>query len=301
MGSNYWNLIAKHLTGEISSEEKNKLLKWSDSDPDNAELLKKAEKLWELSGQHNFEFSPNKKQDWLELKDKILAESPEFRTPTQNRNGVKWFRIAAAMVLLFGVSFILKLVVQQDVVPEQVVYSEPIIYSTPVVYICVETTDSTNVFYLPDSTKIWLNKNSRLLYPEEFSGALRDVELTGEAFFEVVRDTVKPFIVYAGSMQIKVLGTSFNIKAYDEGDEVEVIVIEGKIEFSSRYRRDAKKVVLVIDEKATYKKKENTYTKEKYEGKGFKWRLKDIGKEINQFIRRISKKLKGSKKKKNKK
>lgn len=299
MNLNYWNLIAKHLTGEISSEEKKELLKWTDKSPSNAELLEKAEKLWELSGTYNFEFKPDRKKGWEELKAKIMAESADVRAPVQNRR--KWFRVAAAVLFLVGVGSILKTVFEEDMLSKPAVYSEPIVYSKPIVYICVETTDSTNVFYLPDSTKIWLNKNSRLLYPEKFAGELRDVNLYGEAFFEVVSDTANPFIVYAGNTQIKVLGTSFNVKAYEDEDEVEVIVVEGRVEFSSTYEKGKKKVNLKVNEKATYKKKESIYIKEKYESKGLKLRLKGIGKNVKKFIRRISKKLKRNKKKNNKK
>ncbi len=295
MNLNHWNLITKHLTGEISSEEKNELLKWTDKSPVNAGLLKKAEKLWELSGEYNVEFKPDKKKGWEELKARIMAESADVRVPVQNR--FKWIRVAAAVLLIVGTSFVLKMVFEGAFMPESAVYQKPTVYSKPIVYICVETTDSTNVFYLPDSTKIWLNKNSSLLYPEKFVGELRDVNLNGEAFFEVVSDTANPFIVYAGNMQIKVLGTSFNVKAYEDEDEVEVIVVEGKVEFSSAYERGGKKVNLEADEKATYKKKKSIYIKEKYKSEGFKLRLKGIGKKVKRFIRRISKKLTRNKKK----
>ena len=307
MDSNSWSLIAKHLTGEISSDEKIELLKWANKSPDNAELLKKAERLWELSGKFNFALKLDKERDWAALKDRILAESTQEHAPVQNQNRYRWVKIAASLILLMGVGFILRTFLEEDVMSdladqsEIITYSEPILYSVPIVYICVETTDSTNMFYLPDSTSVWLNKNSSLLYPEKFTGEVRDVQLVGEAFFKVVRDSLNPFIVGAGNTQIKVLGTSFNVRAYEEDNEVEVIVVEGKVEFSSLYRQVEKKVILEGDEKATYQKKEQTYTKEKYEARGFKWRLRDIGHDVNQFIRTISKRLRGNKKRKRQK
>ena len=301
MELNYWNLIAKHVTGELSLEEKQELLSWAEKDIGNAELLKKAERVWELSGDYNFEFSPDKRQDWEEFKDKILAASSEASESIENQVRFKWFGIAASVLLLVGVGFIFKTILTEDEVLEPIVYSEPIIYSDPVVYICVEATDSTNVFYLPDSTRIWLNKNSSLLYPEKFIGAIRNVKLTGEAFFEVVSDTTHPFIVYAGNTQVKVLGTSFNIKAYQDQNEVEVIVVEGRVEFSARFQPHGKKVIVEVDEKAIYNRREKVYIKEQFENKSVKWRLKDIGNDINRFIRTISKKLGGGKKKSKKK
>ena len=135
MELNYWNLIAKHLTGEISSDEKKKLLSWAEKDAGNAEVLKKAERLWELSGDYHLEFSLDKKKDWEEFKDKILAESTEATGSIQNQVGFKWFRIAAAVLLIVGVGFVFKTVLKEDVVSGPPVYSEPIVYSNPVVYI----------------------------------------------------------------------------------------------------------------------------------------------------------------------
>ena len=65
-------------------------------------------------------------------------------------------------------------------------------------------------FTLPDGTKVWLNGESRLKYNAEFSGRTRDVALTGEAFFEVRKDTLRPFRVSMNDLQVEVLGTSFD-------------------------------------------------------------------------------------------
>jgi len=299
MKKKYWDLIVKHCTEETSPTEEKELNEWIKESETNGEMFKKAEKLLRLSEGLFETYAPDTAKEWEKLSVKIEVEAKETRVINlwqRHRRGV-----AAAVLLLVGIGFVLKTVLEENMVPEPAVYSKSIVYSEPIVYICVETTDSTNVFYLPDSTKIWLNKNSRLLYPEKFVGEVRDVSLSGEAFFEVVGDTANPFIVYAGNTQIKVLGTSFNVKAYGDEDEVEVIVVVGKVEFSSRYEKEGKKVILEVDEKAIYKKKERTYIKEKYEDKGFKWRLKDIGKDIKRFIRSISKKLKRNKKKNKKK
>lgn len=84
---------------------------------------------------------------------------------------------------------------------------------------------------LPDGTKVWLSNGSRLLYPEKFVGASRNVELEGEGFFEVTHDKNNPFIVNVGKHRIKVLGTKFAVVAYPDEDNVKAELISGKIQF----------------------------------------------------------------------
>lgn len=87
-------------------------------------------------------------------------------------------------------------------------------------------------YELPDGTQIWLAAGSTLTYPEQFSGERRDVELTGEAFFDVERDEQHPFTIRTGDMETRVLGTSFKITVF-AGQEQEVAVATGKVSVSS--------------------------------------------------------------------
>ncbi len=85
---------------------------------------------------------------------------------------------------------------------------------------------------LPDSSMVWLNANSRLRYPEKFSGGTRPLMLEGEAFFQVVPNLDKPFIVTTAQVHTQVLGTSFNVNAYDDEHPI-VTVAEGKVKVYS--------------------------------------------------------------------
>jgi transmembrane sensor len=83
---------------------------------------------------------------------------------------------------------------------------------------------------LSDGTSVWLNALSSLKFPVEFSGSFRNVELAGEAYFDVVKNKEKPFIVEtARSLSVKVLGTHFNIKAYPDDKSIDVTLLEGSI------------------------------------------------------------------------
>lgn len=86
---------------------------------------------------------------------------------------------------------------------------------------------------LSDGSKVWLNADSRLVYPSVFPGDSRIVYLTGEAYFEVKTDAERPFIVHTGQQEIKVLGTEFNVKAYLDESESTTTLIRGKVQVNS--------------------------------------------------------------------
>jgi len=82
---------------------------------------------------------------------------------------------------------------------------------------------------LTDGTKVWLNSDTKIKYPGNFSKNQRDVYLDGEAFFEVSKNAHQPFVVHTSQVNVKVLGTKFNVKAYADESEIETSLFEGKI------------------------------------------------------------------------
>lgn len=85
---------------------------------------------------------------------------------------------------------------------------------------------------LPDGTQVWLNSSSSLSYPTEFTGNSRTVKLTGEAYFEVAKNKDKPFYVEMNNVQVKVLGTHFNISAYADDKDLTTTLLEGSVQIS---------------------------------------------------------------------
>jgi len=86
---------------------------------------------------------------------------------------------------------------------------------------------------LPDGTKVWLNASSSLSFPTYFSGLERRVQLKGEAYFEVAKNAHMPFKVDVKGMTVKVLGTHFNVMAYDDEQEINTTLLEGSVELSN--------------------------------------------------------------------
>lgn len=101
---------------------------------------------------------------------------------------------------------------------------------------------------LPDGTKVWLNQSSVLKYPRAFEGKERHVYLDGEAYFEVARNHEKPFMVKSPAMDVRVLGTSFNIKCRPDNSFAETTLIEGEVEVKDK--SDKGRITLLPGQKA---------------------------------------------------
>jgi ferric-dicitrate binding protein FerR (iron transport regulator) len=93
---------------------------------------------------------------------------------------------------------------------------------------------------LPDGTQVWLNADSRITYNEEFQGKIREVNLTGEAYFDVVRDEDRPFVIHTEVIDIKVLGTAFNVRSYSDEENTETSLIHGSVEVTLRNHPEKK-------------------------------------------------------------
>jgi ferric-dicitrate binding protein FerR (iron transport regulator) len=101
---------------------------------------------------------------------------------------------------------------------------------------------------LSDGTKVWLNASTTMRYPVSFDDETREVELTGEAYFEVHPDAEKPFIVKTNSVKVEVLGTHFNVKAYPDDALSQTTLSQGKVKVTS----EDKELVLLPDQQANY-------------------------------------------------
>lgn len=103
---------------------------------------------------------------------------------------------------------------------------------------------------LPDSSIVWLNAGSHLHYADNFIQKNREVYVTGEAYFDIKHDAGHPFLVHAGNVIIKVLGTAFNVEAYPDENKIETTLIQGKVQVQIAGNPD-KKIVLTPHEKLT--------------------------------------------------
>jgi ferric-dicitrate binding protein FerR (iron transport regulator) len=104
---------------------------------------------------------------------------------------------------------------------------------------------------LPDGSKVWLNAGSKLYYENDFTGSTREVRLEGEAYFDIVKKEDRPFIVHTSGIDIKVLGTAFNVKSYPEDKTVETTLFRGSVKVFRHTETEAAAVHLKPNEKLT--------------------------------------------------
>lgn len=122
----------------------------------------------------------------------------------------------------------------------------------------ISTLAEVRTIRLPDGTEVTLNHFSSLTYPERFRQANRQVSLNGEAYFEVTKDSQRPFMVQAEAISVQVLGTHFNVEAYRNDPEVKTTLFEGSVAVSNADTR----IVLRPNESAIYNKEKRRLTLE---------------------------------------
>jgi ferric-dicitrate binding protein FerR (iron transport regulator) len=241
-------LAGLKLSGEASEAELKELELLLSSDAGAKERYQLLQKFWEHHDVANpavVEESLQKVLRNLELPAaSSVIETDEFKI----RSGrfIPWMRAAAAVILLVaGFFFINRNTAKKE---------EPIAAVASV----VEKHNSKGVkstIELSDGSKIWLNADSKIEYPEVFAGNTREITLHGEAFFEVAKNPLKPFIIHLDKGTIRVLGTSFNVRAYDDEKYVTTSVATGKVAFIPKYKSKAKKqdtLFITPDNKVSY-------------------------------------------------
>ena len=105
-------------------------------------------------------------------------------------------------------------------------------------YIVATTAGQRAQFVLPDGSKVWLNASTQLAYKTSLWSRERQVNLTGEAYFEVAKDAKKPFVVQAGEIDVEVLGTCFDLDSYSSGEFVETALLNGSVKISGKALKD---------------------------------------------------------------
>ena len=226
-----WELIAKYLAGEASENELDKIYNWGKENPDQAKELGLMSEAWTLSGNEKILYKINEKSAWekissrIDNKEKKSLERKNLRILTS-----RFARMAAGFILLAAIAAGLYMITGK-------LHS-----SSGLMTISNEEVNPVTIS-LSDGSEISLNKGTRLEYPEKFIGNLREVKLTGEAFFVIKPDILKPFIVHTQNATIKVVGTSFNVSANNQIGAVKVVVESGKVELQPVFN-GAQKILL---------------------------------------------------------
>ncbi|MBN1145501.1 MAG: FecR domain-containing protein [Bacteroidales bacterium] len=223
-----WNLLAKYMAGEAGEKEVREVMDWIGKNPGNQSLYNEIKTDWNKMDMMNKRFDVD--NAWNKLQSRIL-DKKEIVLPDEiqeSRKSVNRFpaflRIAASFLLLAAVGAVLLFVTSQ----------------TRTVSVATSFNEKGKEISLPDGSVIILNSASSVSYSNQFGKKSREIDLKGEAYFEVTPDKHKPFVIYANNAQIKVLGTSFNVDANDAKNKVEVYVTSGVVELSEMTDRNNK-------------------------------------------------------------
>lgn len=230
----YTSLIAKFLSGNMTPEEEHDFLDRKDDPNQDASLFDDAKEIWGLAKEPDFSFESGKNEAWANIEQAIEAEAPLKISYRKKSVFNRWLAIAATILLLVAAGW--------WATQEQLADAQPVVVHTLV--------DEKKQVELPDGSVVWLNENSVFSYDKSF--ASRTVELSGEAFFDIVPDANRPFQILSGETTTTVLGTSFNVRAYPEEKQVEVTVETGVVELATEAKQAPRKIVLTQNQSGLY-------------------------------------------------
>lgn len=273
------DLLAKYLADETDDSEADAIGEWIGASVDNQKTFEQSKLVFKGISSFKNQKTVDVDAAWDKLNINIKILGNQKVKPIIKIN---WFnnflKIAAVLVVLFILWFV---AAKQFVIPQNDVIS-------------FKTGNTSAEKILPDGTKISLNKNSSITYPTIFEGDTREIKLDGEAFFNVHHDVAHPFIIHTQGTDIQVLGTSFNVRAYNA--QVQVIVNTGRVRFS----KNNKEVILEKGQKgellahtATIIKSEVEEQKEVKQGKklSFEFEKVSLGEVVEKLNQTFGKKI----------
>ena len=203
------------------------------------EYYNQFKKIWDQSKALAAESTVDVNKAWERFQNRLAAQNESPKILKHNR--FSWMRIAASVILIAGLGIAAYFLVNKNNVSKEMI---------------AQSGQNILVDTLSDGSVITLNKQSTVTYPSKFKGNKRAIALKGEAFFNVVPDKKKPFIVSVNDVQVTVVGTSFNIKS-DSGI-TEVVVESGIVQVT----KSGRTVELIAGEKIVISTNDSIATKE---------------------------------------
>ncbi len=246
-----YKIIAKKFAGESSREDEGIISTWLDENIENREIYHDLQRAWDNEARVN-QMPKVINQDYQ--REKVWNESFEknHRKPMIRKIPLFLLKVAASIAILLVAGWVGYKLVEQDQQPVQ--QPQAIVKENP--------NGQKSKIFLPDGSTVWLNAASKLSFMPGFSDSLRLISLDGEAFFDVVKDVNRPFVVETKGVRVTALGTSFNIDTH-HGDLFGVSLVEGKVRVSAK----GSGVVVILNpgEYSTFGPTEKLYKKGRYD------------------------------------
>jgi transmembrane sensor len=242
----YWNLMSRYLANDLSLAETDELLKWVDDDPPRAILLRELRETWDQTQDYPGHLEVDPTAAWHKVKQSVSVQSDPKIRPLYS---FRIFRVAASLLILLAAGLT----------------GYRYYVNTSLVHVNTLAGEHREVV-LPDGSKIWLNEASSLVYHTNFNDrSLREVELNGEAFFEVTKNPNKRFVISTGKTLTQVLGTSFNVEENENGT-ISVAVVTGRVSFGPAEEKE--KYILLSGDNAQCDK-QGVLSRGKYDNTNF--------------------------------
>lgn len=213
-------LIGKQLAGEASEEECQFVEDWMNSSPANELTYLKLKIIWEETAVSSQDSLKVEVFSTISQAIKFEDEAVPAKHKSLEQQGIKWYAVAAAIVLMILSGWWVSTLLFEEQAPKQIM-SEWVERSNPV--------GKRSFIRLPDSSTVYLNAESSIRYLKHFDSTIRLVQLKGEAFFDVKPNKEKPFVVESGLIKTTALGTSFNVSSYPEDEEIRVSLVSGQV------------------------------------------------------------------------
>ncbi|RKD88170.1 FecR family protein [Mangrovibacterium diazotrophicum] len=220
-------LLDKFLNDQCSPEELEQVKNWLSKFDSADEKEKLVYEDWKSFDLPDIEFGADENLKFNRLLDNIHSKLNKTQRVARTRNVsrfIGWATKAAAILFIPVLSILCYTVYNQVKQPSSLadMMVDSVEVSAPV--------GSITTVKLSDGTTVHLNYGSKISYPRIFTGKKRELKLKGEGFFEVAHNPEKPFIVEANGLNVKVLGTKFNVQAYPGQNVVSTTLVEGKVE-----------------------------------------------------------------------
>ncbi len=237
------DLLRKFAAGNLSPRETKDFLEIINAGDDNEELKQIMTSVWDDVADSDMDVPSVKILE--QLKEKIQSKEPERFSIKAERKKIQWLvflKYAAVVILTFGITWFIKDKSIRE--PKPIAWSQTARAAFSEISVAY---GSKSKVVLPDGSVVSLNSGSKLRYPVHFDSKHRDVFIEGEAFFEVTKDPQNPFYVKTKGITVRVLGTTFNVKAYPDEKRVETTLVTGVVElYSNRQEIKEKNRLLVL-------------------------------------------------------
>lgn len=214
-------ILIKYIEETATHDEKQKVEDWLSAEVENSKYLKKVKKIWSSVDELKDLASIDINKDWS-LIEKRMAEKPKkYGVSSKVKSRIVYLGRIAAVFLLGAIISGLFFYFRNEIPNNTSISQARFEFNVP------EGQKSDLV--LPDGTRVQVNAGSKLSFPNDFSETNREIWMEGEAFFEVKKDPSNPFFVHTSGINIKVMGTTFNVRAYADEQLIETTLVEGKV------------------------------------------------------------------------